>query len=54
MILFSMQLTATGRNGPLSRVVLPVGKENKTDHELAPTHPPRVVERIVWVMTWIR
>lgn len=49
-----MQLTASGRNGPLFRVVLPVGKENKTAHELVPTHHPRVAEMIVWVMTWKR
>ena len=47
-----MHLTESGSNGPLFRVVLLVGKENKTEHELVPTYPPWVVEIIVWVITW--
>lgn len=52
MMLFSMQLMASGHNGPLFRVALLVGKENKTGHELVPTHLPRVAGMIVWAVTW--
>ena len=41
-MLFSMQLTASGLNGALFHAVLLVVKENKTGHELAPAHLPRV------------
>lgn len=51
-MLFSMQLTASGLNGPLFHVVLLVVKENKTGHELVPAHLPPVAEMIVWVVTW--
>ena len=51
-MLFSMQLTASGLNGALFHAVLLVVKENKTGHELAPAHLPRVAEMIVWAVTW--
>ena len=31
----------SGRNGPLSNVLLLADKDNKTANELVPTHPPQ-------------
>lgn len=39
-----LQLMVYGLTGPIPRVMLNVDQDSKTEHELAPTHPPQVVE----------
>lgn len=43
-----------GLNGPFSRAVLFVDQDDKIEHELATTHPPRAAELTAWDLPWKR
>ncbi len=49
-----MQSMVDGLTGPILRVINHVDQDNETEHELAPTHPPRVAELTVRDLPWKR